>query len=330
MVPVRRHARDWLTYVAGGGSVLKKEWRLAAFWLTAFLAVIGLFAYSERFQKCIHERKYHKTYNRLHNSGSLVVHSIVRFRLNVACAADDSDVFVVLSGLAVAIFTFTLWRSTHKLWTSAEKQFTAFEVAHTHEVVVAEQNKRLADRQQLTAEKQTVIADTQLQITDLLEKPLLVVQEFGMGRVGYADSDKLIFPEITLRFRNLGRSAAIVTESHVAIVVSSFPPIRVKGHNDYYFTEIGGTLLPRTAYIISRWPDNVLANGDFVPWTSGGTQLIEPQAIGIADGSQKVWLDGFIIDEDTSQRERQTHFRWIYHLETDSMIPEGPAFNYYI
>ena len=43
------------------------------------------------------------------------------------------DVVIALGGLAVALFTFTLWRSTHRLWEAGEKQFIA---SHRPRVIV--------------------------------------------------------------------------------------------------------------------------------------------------------------------------------------------------
>ena len=129
MVSVRRHARHWRAYLAHGRSVLKENWIVISFTALSTVFVLGLFGSSKAFQECFKDHKNSPAYHGLHQSISLFVKDALRVRLHIACGLSDEGVWLVISGIAVAVFTFTLWRSTLLLWQAGEKQITAAQTA---------------------------------------------------------------------------------------------------------------------------------------------------------------------------------------------------------
>lgn len=132
MVPVRCHARYWRAYLADRRLVLKWGRRL----IIAALA-LGLAVYVVRplpsFQNCIKEEKGTSPYEALHNKSGSFLRAHARIRLNLSCtfgAAERNEGGLnILAALAIAIFTFTLWRSTDLLWESSEKALRTTERA---------------------------------------------------------------------------------------------------------------------------------------------------------------------------------------------------------
>jgi hypothetical protein len=103
------------------------------FWLLVILALLStlivwllwLFGTSEPFGSCIHQRKNYQAYQALHKETLFPIKLNIRLALNAACGVHVSNEYqgaiVALSGIAVAIFTGTLWWSTTRLWRSTDR-----------------------------------------------------------------------------------------------------------------------------------------------------------------------------------------------------------------
>jgi hypothetical protein len=106
------------------------------------VAIVALIATSESFEKCIHERKDHEAYKALHEERPLLVKAVIRLELHAACArvtaGENDGAIVALLTLALAAFTYRLWKSTDNLWRSAESQLSEFRRSLDHSEAVAE------------------------------------------------------------------------------------------------------------------------------------------------------------------------------------------------
>jgi hypothetical protein len=80
---------------------------------------VWLFGTSFEFSDCIRKRKEYEAYQALHEKPFFIVKAFARIHLNSVCAVHVVDVYqgaiTALSGVAVAIFTFTLWKTTDRL-----------------------------------------------------------------------------------------------------------------------------------------------------------------------------------------------------------------------
>lgn len=105
---------------------MRRNIKASASFAAMSLFLLVLIGASESFQKCEHERKNHEPYKALHEERSLFVKTITRLELHAACArltaSENDGAIAALSGVAVAIFTFTLWVTTNRLWIAARAQ----------------------------------------------------------------------------------------------------------------------------------------------------------------------------------------------------------------
>ena len=81
-----------------------------------------LFSTSDAVNKCEKQEKQWRSRHRPETRPGWTARLYSRAHVHVACAGNADDVWVALSGLAVAAFTFTLWRSTEKLWRLGDTQ----------------------------------------------------------------------------------------------------------------------------------------------------------------------------------------------------------------
>jgi hypothetical protein len=105
------------------------------------LFAVFLFSASDAVHKCEVEEKQRGRERGPHLRGEWRERVYRRVVVNARCAGSADDVWVALSGIAVAAFTFTLWRSTERLWKSAEDERRASEIQR-----LADDESRRLDR----------------------------------------------------------------------------------------------------------------------------------------------------------------------------------------
>jgi hypothetical protein len=120
----------------GGGGPMTMFKRPLLNWLFGVIcacAVLWVTLPIKPFQDCIKERKEYQTYHPLREKIFFPITQRIRIRLNLECAVHTAGVYqdalVGLSGVAVALFTFALWVSTHRLWKAGERQLEIAEKA---------------------------------------------------------------------------------------------------------------------------------------------------------------------------------------------------------
>lgn len=106
-----------------------KQWHVWKTWVVALVciaALSGLVGTSQSFEDCIHQSKTHKRYEALHDRSSLFIKPLTRLKLHAACvretASQNDGAIAGLSGVAVAIFTGTLWWVTWSMVQIAQEQ----------------------------------------------------------------------------------------------------------------------------------------------------------------------------------------------------------------
>jgi hypothetical protein len=107
-------------------SGLSHHWKAILFGSVALAAAFWIVGTSEAFRDCFKQTKSANHYQSLRENPSIVVRSVVRLDLNRVCigqfANKDVGALSVLAAFIVALFTFTLWRSTDRLWIASERQ----------------------------------------------------------------------------------------------------------------------------------------------------------------------------------------------------------------
>jgi hypothetical protein len=115
------------------GRALRREWKSIAFWAIVALVAFWIVCTSESFQYCIHERDNDKAYSALYESPSIIRRAVIRLDINRACIGNFADKnqgsLIVFATFIVALFTFTLWRSTDKLWKAGNEALEVTERA---------------------------------------------------------------------------------------------------------------------------------------------------------------------------------------------------------
>lgn len=114
---------------------------------------------SETFQNCFHKEKNADAYKALHQSPSVIVRDAVRVDITRVCVGDFTDknegALTILATLVVAIFTYTLWRSTDRLRIEAQRQREDFAKARAEDAVANQASlavsQKSADAAMLTA-----------------------------------------------------------------------------------------------------------------------------------------------------------------------------------
>jgi hypothetical protein len=185
-------------------------------------------------------------------------------------------------------------------------------------------------RQSNIMEEQAEIARRQVNVSQSLERPLMLALPPRFGKLGYAEAkDKGVFPDIEVSFHNYGRSPAIVDYAATGIIIGNAtpPPVRMQAGKFFYTDVFSGDTPSRVWYPSHYWPHRGIAPDERIGWfdRSLGDRLTADQIESLASGKQKIWLDGVIFYEDVFGTRRETHFRWVYDPGLDCMILDGGA-----
>jgi hypothetical protein len=146
----------------------KRHWKLAAFVAAVIVVAFWVIGTSEAFKNCVHERKNAKPYSALHESPSIIRRAVIRLDLDRVCAGDFTDKnqgsITALATAVVAVFTFTLWRSTSGMLKSAMEQSAATERAIVESAKAAKAMGSVAESMEINvgALKETVATNKEI------------------------------------------------------------------------------------------------------------------------------------------------------------------------
>lgn len=111
---------------------------------------------SATFIGCLHDHKHDAAFHELYDASFIPGH-FARLRLQTMCAVDWTEKYQgpisAVGTLLVAVFTFTLWRTTRRLWTSAERQLAEFRTSLAIAEKHAEHMAALVRAKEQTAER---------------------------------------------------------------------------------------------------------------------------------------------------------------------------------
>lgn len=106
--------------------VLTRNQARAILFLAAVVVVLLLVGFSHSFEHCVQTIKHYPAYDDTDRKVSTFIRIFRHFRVVGQCEAVSIDrhngFLTALAGLAVACFTYTLWRSTEKLWEAGDAQ----------------------------------------------------------------------------------------------------------------------------------------------------------------------------------------------------------------
>lgn len=110
---------------------IKRFWKRTVFGLLLAALCIWVVASSQTYKACVHAGKNAELYKAAQETSSFVGQTLARFDLDRACAGEFTDKnqgsIAALGTVALAIFTFTLWRATSGMLESAHEQSKAME-----------------------------------------------------------------------------------------------------------------------------------------------------------------------------------------------------------
>ncbi len=282
--------------------MLRRSWKD---WLAATIAlalIVWLVGTSEAFKSCIHERKNQQPYRALHERSAIIGITIVGLRtrigLNVACAGNFADsnqgAITALATALLAIFTFTLWRSTSRLWK------------------VSIEHADIAKRALLDVERPHVlIEDIQMhgfQITAARREEYRVAGLLSPS----------IFPRVTFSIRNHGKSPAwVISEVTRFIMIKQLPVLpqyyRPIGLGRRYVIPPGGKL-----YGECRFETNEISDVDRLRIVKDETRLFVYGYVDYED-----------VFSDISSNAHRSAYCWRYIVgggadPGDRFEPSGP------
>ena len=159
-------------------------------------------------------------------TGAIAVFGIVFWAI-VDAIERHHDAWLVLESLALAAFTFTLWRSTNRLWRTSERHANHME----RSVAVAEAAAKAAIAASRAAEASAQAAITQADIARktfiLVHRPRIIVVELEMGgnharRREWITEGKPVY--LRLHIKNVGETTAQFGLSYYRVFWDFEPP----------------------------------------------------------------------------------------------------------
>jgi hypothetical protein len=179
---------------------LKSQWRQASFWTIASVAILWIVVASDAFQSCIYDRENYKTYKASQESPSVVVRTVIWADITRACVGNFADknqgALTVFSTFFIALFTYTLWRSTRSLSKDSGKQI------------------RVAVRSARAAERAAKVAELALRST---QRAMVISPGFNTYPVWVKDIDVMCGIKIEARWKNTGVTPALRSENWIVV-----------------------------------------------------------------------------------------------------------------
>jgi hypothetical protein len=211
---------------------------------------------------------------------------------------DCSAWITALATIAIALFTFTLWRSTDKLWKSGEKQFRLAKetsdrqaVAIQHQLDIAREANRAAqksaDAAVATERAWLYVVITEGNFLDCIEvaraqEKMHSIDDMPLGATAN--------PRAKIAFKNYGKTPAIVITAGLAIAYSE------------------GASPPNPVYDEKVIKENIIGPGQSTETFTEvmRLQMTLGQAKKVRDGGGTIWVAGYVSYDDVFG-ERRVH-----------------------
>jgi hypothetical protein len=186
-------------------------------------------------------------------------------------AGENEGAITALSGMAVAVFTFTLWRATHRLWHSSENQLTEFRRS-------LEQSERIAEEEFVAT-----------------HAPNIRVKHVWLAGTVW-DGEQIVIRIVVV---NVGKTLAQVTGGQLVTLV------RETDHELPIWPEMP----PALSFHTDPSP-HVLDSGislEFPPLSTGMT-LARDENVALWEGKKRLYCIGHIDYTDRHGRLRKTAY----------------------
>ena len=267
---------------------------------------------SHSFQTCVNRLSSDQNSSSLHKQSTTFAPVLIRQSLCGLRLIDLHNGFFTLMGsIAVAVFTFTLWRSTEKLWRSAEDQRRSNDVQRQEDLSANRYSQELMSRSVAAsskaaqaAERQSLVAEKTLIASN---RPHLIFETvFERKKMWDIRSDTP--PFLPYRFHNYGSSPAIIEQSFAAIVIR-------EGMDEHYLD--GG---------VTAFHYYILAPNQDTGWTHviyKDGPLTESEKDLITDHQRIIWAIGRTIYSGVLGSRHETRFCWQYDVSTGEFHEYG-------
>lgn len=144
---------------------LSRTWKATILAIAAVLIIGWVVRGSEAFQGCVKESKHYSSYDTSDKEFGIVDRAFARVRLSIACtgivADKNNGAITALAGVAVALFTFTLWLVTWDMVKIASRQREDI----LRSIVAAERSAEASLKQADIAAQTAVISRLTLEYT---------------------------------------------------------------------------------------------------------------------------------------------------------------------
>jgi hypothetical protein len=210
----------------------------STFWkrIALCLVLVALCAWitgaSESFKSCVHTGKDAEPYKTRHESSAGVDRALIRLDLDRLCAGEFTDKnqgsIVALGTVALAVFTFTLWRATTGMLATAHEQSEAMERSIYQSTLAARAMQSVAESMatNVSALKETVATNKEIAARQ---------KSFGEAQMRAYISVRVgeFYPQDRARDAPLQVHPIIVNDGHTPahdltfrgrVVVRPFPP----------------------------------------------------------------------------------------------------------
>ena len=141
----------------------------ALIWLAYFSIAEILSLWTSKFPPCIIVSEYQSAKNQVGHETCAPLHEGVMRFLNYLWSGKNHDSIIATGTVFIAIFTCTLWWSTHKLWKAGERQLK-----------ITESSVDATTKSANAAEKAADAADLNARAAIGLKLPLIAVAEIGL------------------------------------------------------------------------------------------------------------------------------------------------------
>lgn len=253
-------------------------------WLVGVGSALWIFGDSKTFIDCIPKRVKGNDYQALHENAGFFVKAVPRLKLRLACGFEAADAnegaLSGLAGIAVAIFTFTLWRSTEKLWREAEAERKGGERAR-------DEDSRRLDWSLEIAQEHAVAADTAANAAKISADAAVWAKMPALRPVvGHGDKGAGNLHALGI-ITNVGETSALITNvCFVAHVSDPGKPPKILANTSLVrYPPSGDTPVN---------PEFDLIGDKSFPFTAAGEVPINATIKQLTDGEKVAWIFGYI------------------------------------
>ena len=229
---------------------------------------------------------------------------------------DYSALISALATIAIAVFTFTLWKSTDKLWKASDDQFRLAKETNDRQATEIKDQLAIARKASEAAQKsaEAAVATERARLyADVIEHNFLecILDARANENTPQVDDKPIVAaktPMARIKFKNYGKTPAIVIEVGLAVICTE------------------GPLMPTPVYHVKVVTENIIGPNQttetFTEMITGQVMTFG-QAKKVKDGNGSIWVAGYASYHDVFGEQRMHRFfqrlvrlgEWQYFLQ---------------